>query len=670
MASFKLIERATGREIVINTAQFLMRNEYQVSDTLGVNWIDMSGYTTLQYKGDSIIDSLGWDDILQENEFYFENNPDYFLKCSQPKPLITSTTIGADPSALPNDFTAMRVDREYYGYLAVYKGASTTPLFQLIPLYRFKVYEYVSGKEIDDVIIPYSFNSTSLYYDPRVAFDFVHKQVAVVSPYYYQFPTFSASDQSLSLTTRPQRNLWVRPVELPDTGTYTFNNAPPALSNNYTVNKNTSYYYPTPRNFLWYNFGANYTSTVETYGQLSDKKIITSVTAYNSAKPSVIDHPTEDTLNWHLITYVKYDTLFDLLFDTIPEDDPDPYPTDPDDDTPDGQQPPDNGGDGDRDKGSDDIPEPPVPGINPIGMGAINLYQLDTSTYLQFLKYLWSNVFYTAILKLFQDPMECIISTHLIGANVPVSGSDEITIGNVTTTVKANIVPNNFISVDFGSLQLNEFYGDSSDYETVVQLYLPYYGTVTLNTHEVVKSTLHLTYNIDVLTGAFVAFLRVTKNVDGTSLDSILYQYNGNMAYQIPIGSTNYSNITAGLLSLVGNVATAGTMSAAKAYKATQSAVSDYLDPSNFSMSYQRSGSVSGNVGYMSVKNAYVVLLRPVHALPSKFAHYVGYPYMGYTSLGSCSGFTKCYEVYVDKIIGTPEETEMIKQALIRGILL
>lgn len=654
MASFKLIERATGREINVNVAQFLLRNEYATRNSQygGVYWVDPDGYTTLQDKGDDIIEKIGWDSLVQLNEYYFANNPKYYLRLEKSIPTTTSPIrVFADPSLAEG--VQYNIYTDNYGYIRLFHDDSTSYLENIVPVLRYRVRTYPLDEPVDIEIVPsWNMNSTGNdLYKPRIAFDFIHHQVALVSPYYFQYPSYAKGSATISSNTW----LYVYPTELPRAATYTFTNTPPQLA---PTTSNT-YEYPSPRNWLYFPYTSQGNVVkIKNYGELSGKKVITTVQSryIASAVPSgIITH--YPTANWWLncwggFQYRNFDFLFDLLFDKIPtEGEDDPYPDDDDPNNPkppDGQSPPSEGGDGDHDKDSDPIPLPPSPDFNPVGVGAINLYQMTPTTYLEFLKYLWSNVFYTAILKLFNDPIECIISTHIIGVNVPINGNDNITIGNVTAPVKANIVSTNFITVEFGSLDVTHFYGDSSDYDTVIQLYLPYFGYVTLNTYEVMGATLSLSYNIDILTGAFVALLKVKKSVDNTALDSVLYQYNGTMTYSVPIGSTNYSGITQGIINLI----------------------SQQPNVSDFHVGYQRAGSLSSNTGYMSVKNAYVTILRPIHAKPNNFNHYMGLPYMGYVSLGSCSGLTICSQVWLNNVNATPEELDEIKKWLMEGVIL
>lgn len=88
--------------------------------------------------------------------------------------------------------------------------------------------------------------------------------------------------------------------------------------------------------------------------------------------------------------------------------------------------------------------------------------------------------------------------------------------------------------VDMGEIEIKEYWGNSLDYDSRITIYLPYIGYNNLDARGVMGKKLHLYYNIDLYTGNCVAQIMVNG--------SVLYQFNGNMAYQLPLGQENYNN--------------------------------------------------------------------------------------------------------------------------------
>lgn len=645
MASFELKREDTGIIYTLNVGEFVFRNTYGVNSVGSVTSLEPTGYTSITVLGDNIIEKLGRDAIESGVKFYFVNHPNYYLKIER-SPLSNLGTQQRYQDPSNNTNIIINSYTNYYSSFNVYKDND-------VRVTVFMGYNKVmfSSTGTDPVLAVNNLPNFALtnepFFNPHFAFNFSQKQVAIISPYYYNIQSFE-----FDYTPYPSNATQIRygnnsPVYIGKPFTLKNGVANNALSDLYDYNTNQPFIY----------------SDIKSYGDLANKNLIGSV-------GSTIGN-IHSTITMQLKTYTSnidgklpYDFWYWLLMDTDSEDNP--YPDNPDNKDPSGQSKPNTGGNGNNPSGgnpnSDIIYNPSLPTVNPISTGSVNLYQMDATTFRAFMSYLWSNPFYTAFIKLFQDPMQAVISTHIIGISVPTVRKENITIGNVTTDVQANVVGNNFVRANFSYLQIPEFYADASDYlETVVELYLPYHGYVTLNTFEVMGAKINLEYTIDVLTGSFVAVVTVSKTIDDTTLNSVLYQYNGNMAYQIPLSSVDYSSYITATLGAIG----------ALTQKRIGSIVGGLVDSAlSIDIGYDRASTLTANTGYMSVKEAYVTILRPIHAQAPNFAHYVGYPYEGYVTLGSCSGLTICREVYINNVLGTDEETKEIKSLLMEGVIL
>lgn len=648
MANFIVVKRDTEEEISIRVGTFIIRDNFESDGKGNITIFNPNGWTYVMSMGDSIEDKLGLDNLIQGSEWYFKNHPEYYLKLSSTTPTTRTDIRYIDGSALPNENECYKIIQEYYSYIGIYKNNSV--LIYLCPVYKYSVVNYLNNTPIDKTYVAIGSNALEPLYKSTLIFSFSQKLLFLYSPYYYQYPTYSSPTVDIS-TGNIYRNLYAEPIK--NYANIAFRNAPPSSA----VNQSVYFYNTDPPQFLTY--GTN----IKTFGDVSGRKVVSTVSSnYNSTGTYV-----RPTLNFRSLNYqniegmTQYDFMYYLLFDTESEEKP--YPDNNGDGDNSGQSKPTTGGKPTGgDKNSDEILLPPIPSVNPISTGSVNLYQMSTGTFRQFMAYLWTNPFYTAIIKLFTDPMQCVISTHLLGVSVPTSRSGDIIIGNVNTNITANIVDNNFMTISFGSITIDEYYGDANDYDTIIEIYLPYYGSATLNTQEVMNSTLTLSYMIDVLTGTFVAFINVSKNIDGTSLNSILYQYNGNMAYQVPLSGADYSSFISTALSLTASAIT-------KTPTPQTDGTTLNSGQANIKIGYERSGNLSANTGYMGIKTAYVTILRPIHSLPPNFSKYMGFPYEGYINLGSCNGLTICREVFIDNVIGSVDETEEIKRLLKEGVI-
>lgn len=640
MASFEVKRRDTGIIYTIKVSEFVFRNTFGTNSQGIVSSLEPTGYTSITTIGDNIVQKLGDDALTQGAWFDFVNHPDYALHLASVNKIASNVERISDPTKPSSEFQLEYVYDAYFGSIDVTKNDNK--------IATFASYYKVDCHDVAGNVILNSLPNFLIQKEPLIgstfAFNFIQKQIAIISPYYYQVQNFQDGKVSFIFNAASEYR-WGNCSAVYIGKPFTIKNSATDSRYNYNTGDEIS------------------STTLKTFADLDSMQYIGTAGAFLNSTPISTYTMQLRTGNYTIDGKNIYDFWYWLLNDTDAENNP--YPDDNKDnpDNPSGQSPPNIGGNpSGGNPATDSIIFPTLPTVNPVSTGSVNLYQMSAQTFREFMSYIWSNPFYTAFIKLFENPMEAVISAHILGAIVPTSGSDYITIGNVTTPVTANIVPNNFISVDFGNLSIDEFYKDASDYlDTVVELYLPYYGNVTLNIMEVMNATINVRYNIDVLTGAFVAMVRVMKNVEDTNLDSVLYQYNGQMTYSIPLSSVDYSSIVTAVINGI------GALSQKKISKVADGLLNAAL---SVDIGYDRAGNLSSNVGYMSVKQAYITILRPVHNLPPNFAKYMGFPYEGYVNLGGCSGFTKCREVFIDTIYGTPEETDMIRNALLQGVFL
>lgn len=355
----------------------------------------------------------------------------------------------------------------------------------------------------------------------------------------------------------------------------------------------------------------------------------------------------ESALQYVPTTFLLYYLLSDRTIDNPPYD-PDKPPTEPSD-----PNDPPTGGGGSEDDSSDDISEPLLPTVDITASGIVKLYLLSTAELNSFSQYLWDSDWFNIIAKLFDDPMQSIISLMGFNLYIPTSGTDTIIIGNVDTKQSASVIRNSKIKIDFGTIHIDKYYNDYSDFNaTDIEIYMPFIGYRALDIYEVMDADITLSYYIDLLTGSFVAMIKINRNRFGTDLNAILYQVEGNMASQYPLSSQDKTALMQGLLSTIDaksvQFSTLGKM------KSIQ----------------ERAGTLNSVCGSMSVKNAYVRITRNIHHITPNYGRYTGYPYYTYATIGNCMGFTKCKEVFINTDMGTPSETEQIRQLLMAGIII
>lgn len=429
-----------------------------------------------------------------------------------------------------------------------------------------------------------------------------------------------------------------------------------------------------------------------------------------------------------LNSYVNMNELMQALFSSVVDPKPDytPGPYDPG-----GPSGPGDGPPGSFDDTSDPIPDPPPPTISGADTGFSRIYNPTLSQLQDFARYLWTD--YTIVETLWnhlkqylEDPMQSIIGLNLLPCPVPDGGTETVRILFFSTGVQMTKAATQFVDVDCGTYELERYYGSALDQNpyTKVSCFLPYIGTVHLNTDEVMGTTLQVKYRIDIVSGSCVAKILV----DGT----VLYQYSGHCAITIPISAADFSSYVSAAIGVgaviagmavgaaaggsvaVGSevVQSTGAESAvqstalstmpssppstigqhefaaqqlaymsqnAPALNGTQASFKG-LGPENIlntvgqvmggKTQVEHSGAFSGNSGYLGVRRPFLIIERPNMCLPETYGQLNGYPSMITLTLGECSGFTRIQQVQLTGCTATNPEQSEILQFLKSGVVL
>lgn len=354
------------------------------------------------------------------------------------------------------------------------------------------------------------------------------------------------------------------------------------------------------------------------------------------------------TASQNVIDVVKIGTLSD-----VPEN-PGPYEPGGTTDT--------GGGDGSFDNTSTPIDIPGLPSISASSTGFISLFNPSLAQLNELASYLWSDLFeIDGWKKLFADPMDAILGLSILPVEIPSTGTREVKVGNIGTGISLNIASNQFVEVDCGSINVNEYWGAYLDYEpyTQAQIFLPYIGTRPISVDEIMGKTVRVVYHVDILTGACCCFVKCG--------DSVLYTYNGQCSIPIPITGANYTSVVNGVISIaasVGSLVATGGASAPTAIPAIASAAVNQMKPS-----IEKSGSISGSAGILNMQTPYLILIRPRQALPSKQNEFIGYPSLITVQLTELSGYTEVQSIHLENIPATQEELAEIQSLLEGGVI-
>ena len=382
----------------------------------------------------------------------------------------------------------------------------------------------------------------------------------------------------------------------------------------------------------------------------------------------------------------------------------------------------------------DDIDFDDLPTKSFASAGFCRIFNPDVSDLNALASYMWTDqTFLQTVInhlkQILENPIEAIISLSMVPVQPSIASTKvPVNVMFINTGVSMYPVTSQFVEVDCGTLNLEECYGGALDYNpyTRVQIYLPYIGIVQLDTDEVMAKTLHLKYNVDVVTGICCAELKADNK--------LLYSFSGHCAVSQPITSADFSSylnaaVAAAKVAVgvaTGMSATTATAAAAEIPPAvpgrppTSSALVpfqssgaigphlgspavssshgsiDFSDipepesgggvswgelakPGNVNtvasamggkMVVQHSGGFSGNSGYLAKRRPYLIIIRPRIANPKNYAQHFGRTSMEYLNLGSCTGYTKVQSVHLTGFDATNPELSEISSLLKGGVLM
>lgn len=333
------------------------------------------------------------------------------------------------------------------------------------------------------------------------------------------------------------------------------------------------------------------------------------------------------------------------------------------------------GGDGTLGSGGLDSIDPAeipgLPGISAANLGFITMYNPTAAQLKNLSDFLWSNLFdLNTYKKLFSDPMQSIIGLAIVPVAPSIGGSKTVKFGTIDSNVSMPYLSTNYVQLDCGSVSVEKYVGcfmDNDPY-TKISIYLPFIGIRQLSADDIIGGSIHVVYNIDVLTGACACFIE-------HSTRGVLYSYNGSCITNVPLTAVNFSGAIQNAVTAVGSmIGIAAGMTSGAAPITAMSAAGLMTSAANTALnskpSVQRSGNLGGSAGILSIMTPYVIIERPNLSVPNNVQHYVGQTSNITMRLYNCHGFTLCDYVHIDNVSATTEEIAEIESLLKQGVIL
>lgn len=346
---------------------------------------------------------------------------------------------------------------------------------------------------------------------------------------------------------------------------------------------------------------------------------------------------------------------------------------------------------------NDNIDFPDAPIISSANGNFISIWTPTLDQVQDLAKWMWNTdpLKWNFWQKLLQNPLELIFSLSILPIPIHhtddpsepseeelVALNDSLSLGWQDTGLKMDWITEQYITLDMGSIELEEVWGAFLDYEpyTKIDIYLPYIGVKQLDTNDCMPRTISLRYIIDIATGTCLALIRCDN--------SVYYHFSGNCASQIPITVNQCQEIVKGLMTMVVGAATIGVGAAGMAGSGLAAAAGIDAEKglkvalggaaafagggmnAAKGVTVSRSGTISCAAGLMDVQTPYLIISRPRQAIPTKQNKYTGYPSFITETIGNLEGYTEIQAIHLENMSCTDDEYKEINELLIAGVII
>lgn len=329
-----------------------------------------------------------------------------------------------------------------------------------------------------------------------------------------------------------------------------------------------------------------------------------------------------------------------------------------------------DGGYGSGDNPTDTIDIPSLPNVTITNSG-VSLYALTSAQVQAFTGWLWTSDWTENIKKIRTDPMQNIIGISLLDYSVNGTQST-IHVGNLDTNVNCNIV-NNWLTIDCGSITLQEYYGSFADYEPYIALtlYLPKVGFISIPADCVINNAIKVVYNIELISGEGLCYVYIVDTRD--NFGYIYNTYTCHATASIPLSASDYTQqllaiVNAGINSTVavgGAIASGGVT----AGNAIATVGSNALNVATTKNPTQTKGNFGNFGAIMCYKKPYIIINRTNLTKPSSFKENNGY-LINYTStIQGHTGFLKTIDYHCEFDAPYNHRTE-IEKMLNEGVFI
>ena len=334
---------------------------------------------------------------------------------------------------------------------------------------------------------------------------------------------------------------------------------------------------------------------------------------------------------------------------------------------------------GDGDNISDTVEYPDVTYIP----NSYTKYWITPGELVKLKEFLFKKTFLDNVSRLWENPAEYIVDLTyypLRPDTLNMTGAQEqIIVGNINSDVTGLIFPDSGNRFHYmGAYHVEPYYNSYLDYEpyTSISIYLPYIGVRSLDSSRVTGHTINVGYTFDFNTRQVTAHLGLDGEGFG-DLGNALDSFTGSFGVAFPLSGSQANQValnvlqsTTQLISSAGAIAGGvATGNVAAVYGGAVNAGSTLLGGQ--AIKPESLGTLTPTAGLYAPQIPYLIINRPITALPSTWAADMGYS-AGYSGkVSSFTGYLEALHVELNRAANmTEQEAQEIITALQGGILI
>lgn len=304
-------------------------------------------------------------------------------------------------------------------------------------------------------------------------------------------------------------------------------------------------------------------------------------------------------------------------------------------------------------------------------------YWITPNELIKLKEFLFQKTFLDNVSRLWENPAEYIVDLTyypLRPETLNMTGAQEqIIVGNINSEVTGLLFPDSGNRFHYmGMYHITPYYNSYLDYEpyTSISIYLPYIGVRSLDSSRVTGHTLNVGYTFDFNTRQVTAHLGLDGQGFG-DLGNALDSFTGSFGVAFPLSGSQANQVALNVLqsttqlvssagAIAGGVATGNV---AAVYGGAVNAGSTLLGGQ--AIKPENLGTLTPTAGLYAPQIPYLIINRPITAMPSTWVADMGYS-AGYS--GKVSSFTGYLEANHVELKRAPNMTEQEAQEIISAL--